>query len=101
MSLLGDFSSIDNTLAGDTSLQSLTVSDFTCDCTSGLDVTKLASLASSTSDLQTQVNSTVAGTPSTASFVSIADTQTAGGQKSLSTAPLLTATQVTATSSAP
>jgi len=93
MSLLGDFSNIDNTLTGDTNLQSLTVSDFTCDFINGLDGTKLANLTNSTSDLQTQINSIVAGTPNTANFVNITDTQTVGGQKSFSTAPLLTTTQ--------
>ena len=96
MSLLGDFSNIDNTLTGDTNLQSLTVSDFTCDFINGLDGTKLANLTNSTSDLQTQINSIVAGTPNTANFVNITDTQTVGGQKSFSTAPLLTTSQVSA-----
>ena len=57
MSLLGDFSNIDNMLTSDTNLQNLTVSDlmtvkFDSDFINGLDGSKLVNLTNSTSDLQ-------------------------------------------------
>jgi len=99
-SILGDIINIDNTLTGlvDINASRIIVSDLSANIINGIDGSKLINLSNSTSDLQTQINSIVAGTPNTSDFVNITDTQTVGGQKSFSTAPLLTTTQVTATS---